>query len=32
MTRPQLEEITRSWISLWCAPADWELFDRLSNL
>ena len=29
MTRTELEQVTRQWISLWCAPTDWELFDRL---
>lgn len=28
-TRSDLERITREWISLWCAPVDWQLFDRL---
>lgn len=28
-TRAELESIARQWISLWCAPVDWELFDRL---
>jgi steroid delta-isomerase-like uncharacterized protein len=27
--RPELETISKRWISLWCAPADWTLFDRL---
>ena len=27
--RAELESIARQWISLWCAPVDWELFDRL---
>jgi len=29
MTKAELEQITRRWISLWCAPADWDLFDRI---
>lgn len=28
-TRAELERIARQWISLWCAPVDWDLFDRL---
>ena len=28
-TRLELESIARQWISLWCAPVDWVLFDRL---
>ncbi|OGU59816.1 MAG: hypothetical protein A2V66_12190 [Ignavibacteria bacterium RBG_13_36_8] len=31
MTRPELEDITRKWISLWCAPTDWDLFDKLHS-
>jgi steroid delta-isomerase-like uncharacterized protein len=31
MTRSELEEVTRKWISLWCAPTDWELFDQLHS-
>ena len=27
--RSQLESVARQWISLWCAPVDWGLFDRL---
>jgi steroid delta-isomerase-like uncharacterized protein len=27
--RAELELIARRWISLWCAPVDWVLFDRL---
>jgi steroid delta-isomerase-like uncharacterized protein len=27
--RAELESITRRWIALWCAPVDWEAFDRL---
>ncbi|NLE10038.1 MAG: ester cyclase [Actinobacteria bacterium] len=27
--RAGLESIARQWISLWCAPVDWGLFDRL---
>jgi len=25
----KLKNLARQWISLWCVPADWELFDRL---
>lgn len=28
-TRADLDHIARQWISLWCAPIDWALFDRL---
>jgi steroid delta-isomerase-like uncharacterized protein len=28
-SRTELETIAKDWISLWCAPVDWELFDRL---
>jgi len=31
MTRSDLEDIARRWISLWCAPTDWELFDELHS-
>ena len=27
--RPELTAIAEAWISLWCAPVDWQLFDRL---
>jgi len=27
--RADFEAIARQWISLWCAPVDWALFDRL---
>jgi steroid delta-isomerase-like uncharacterized protein len=27
--RSELEAVARQWISLWCAPVDWALFDRL---
>jgi steroid delta-isomerase-like uncharacterized protein len=27
--RAALETIARQWISLWCAPVDWQSFDRL---
>jgi len=27
--RADLEAIARQWISLWCVPVDWDLFDRL---
>ena len=29
MNRPTLKYLTRQWISLWCPPVDWPLFDRL---
>ena len=29
--RSELENVTCKWISLWCAPVDWELFDRLHS-
>ncbi len=29
--RAELEEIAEQWISLWCAPVDWQLFDRLHS-
>jgi steroid delta-isomerase-like uncharacterized protein len=29
VTRSELEKIARQWISLWCLPTDWGLFDRL---
>ena len=29
LNRAGLERIAREWISLWCAPVDWALFDRL---
>lgn len=29
MTRNELENMTHEWISLWCAPVDWALFDQL---
>jgi steroid delta-isomerase-like uncharacterized protein len=28
-TREELEAVARRWISLWCVPVDWALFDRL---
>jgi steroid delta-isomerase-like uncharacterized protein len=28
-TRAELEAIARRWISLWCVPVDWQLFDAL---
>jgi steroid delta-isomerase-like uncharacterized protein len=28
-TRVELEDIATRWISLWCAPVDWDLFDEL---
>lgn len=27
--RPELESIAQKWLSLWCVPVDWALFDRL---
>lgn len=30
-TRTELESIAKQWISLWCAPVDWALFDRLHS-
>jgi steroid delta-isomerase-like uncharacterized protein len=27
--RAELITIAEAWISLWCAPVDWQLFDRL---
>ncbi|MGB5250612.1 MAG: ester cyclase [Gammaproteobacteria bacterium] len=27
--RTDLESVARQWISLWCAPVDWDLFERL---
>jgi steroid delta-isomerase-like uncharacterized protein len=29
MTRADLEHLAHRWITLWCAPIDWTLFDRL---
>jgi steroid delta-isomerase-like uncharacterized protein len=29
--RAELEAVARDWISLWCAPVDWALFDRLHS-
>jgi steroid delta-isomerase-like uncharacterized protein len=28
-SRAELESVARQWISLWCVPVDWVLFDRL---
>jgi steroid delta-isomerase-like uncharacterized protein len=28
-SRAELENIATQWISLWCVPVDWKLFDRL---
>jgi steroid delta-isomerase-like uncharacterized protein len=28
-SRTELETIAKDWISLWFAPVDWDLFDRL---
>jgi steroid delta-isomerase-like uncharacterized protein len=30
-SRTELEALTRQWISLWCVPVDWQLFDRLHS-
>lgn len=27
--RERLTELAEQWISLWCVPVDWDLFDRL---
>jgi len=27
--RSNLESIAKKWITLWCTPVDWELFDRI---
>lgn len=29
MTRTELEALATNWVSLWCAPIDRDLFDRL---
>ncbi len=29
--RTELESTARRWISLWCTPVDWDLFDRLHS-
>jgi steroid delta-isomerase-like uncharacterized protein len=29
--RAELASLATRWISLWCAPVDWELFDRLHS-
>jgi predicted ester cyclase len=29
--RAQLQAIARQWVSLWCVPVDWMLFDRLHS-
>jgi steroid delta-isomerase-like uncharacterized protein len=29
MTRDELEEVARQWITLWSAPVNWALFDRI---
>lgn len=31
MSRAALESIAAEWISLWCTPVDWSLFDRLHD-
>ena len=28
-TRAELESIATEWITLWCVPIDWHLFDQL---
>ena len=28
-TRTNLKNIAKKWITLWCTPVNWELFDRL---
>ena len=28
-TRANLERIAKEWITLWCTPVDWELFDHI---
>src|SRR5213078_890546 len=30
-TRTELESIATQWVSLWCVPVDWQLFDRLHS-
>jgi steroid delta-isomerase-like uncharacterized protein len=30
-TRANLESIAKKWITLWCFPVDWGLFDRLHS-
>jgi steroid delta-isomerase-like uncharacterized protein len=30
-TRSDLEAIASRWVSLWCVPVDWSLFDRLHS-
>jgi steroid delta-isomerase-like uncharacterized protein len=29
MTRPELANVAHQWLTLWCAPIDWTLFERL---
>src|SRR5712691_3534731 len=29
--RAELESIASQWVSLWCAPVNWQLFDRLHS-
>ena len=29
MTRDELADLTAKWISLWCPPVDWALYDAL---
>jgi steroid delta-isomerase-like uncharacterized protein len=31
MTRSELEDLTRRWISLWSVPTDWKLFDQIHS-
>jgi steroid delta-isomerase-like uncharacterized protein len=28
-SRVELQRIASEWVSLWCAPVDWQLFDQL---
>lgn len=30
-SRAELESIATQWVSLWCAPVDWLLFERLHS-
>jgi predicted ester cyclase len=30
-SRSELASIATQWVSLWCAPLDWQLFDRLHS-
>lgn len=31
MTPADLETLARRWVSMWSAPVDWQLFDRLHD-